>query len=192
MGKQSDFERNSRDFYPTPMKGALPLIRMMERQYSSDNPIKFIEPFAGDGALTDHLTTSPVLECVYEADIEPQHSRINQHDYKDVPNEFCATADYFISNPPWINSVASGRLLFTLINNLSTKRPTWLLLDGGFAFNLSSGDYMRYCSEVIPVGRLKWIPDSKYSGKEDCAWFLFDKTDGQPKQTVLHPREKWI
>jgi len=26
------------------------------------------------------------------------------------------------------------------------------------------------------VGRVKWIPDSKMTGKDNCAWYLFDNT----------------
>lgn len=190
MGKRSDKKRKERDWYPTPRKGALPLIKTIE---ATGAKVRFIEPFAGDGALTKHLCTSGNFECAYQSDIEPQAERIEKHDYKDIDDELLKKldADFFISNPPWDNSLSSGRLLFSIINDLSCKLPTWLLLDGGFAFNLSSSPFIEICHEIIPVGRLKWIPESKHTGMENCAWFLFDSNETNQGGPVLHPRKKW-
>lgn len=201
MAKHSNFARSPRDLYPTPLKGALPLTGTIHEanhdllDHPDFKPMNFIEPFAGNGALTDHLCLSPHLSCVYESDIEPQNSsRIVTHGYEHITEELCdkVKADWIISNPPWLNTKASGFLLFSLIEHLANLRPTALLLDGGFAFNVGSAPYMRYCKEIIPVGRLKWIPDSKYTGTEDCAWFLFDAN--KPNDTNMpnfHPRKKW-
>lgn len=190
MGKRSDEKRQARDWYPTPRKGALPLIRTFEKTGSQ---VRFIEPFAGDGALTNHLCESDNFECVYQSDIEPQAEGIHKHDYKELTYEKInrMDADFFISNPPWDNTLSSGNLLFSLINHLSCKLPTWLLLDGGFAFNLNSSPLIEICHEIIPVGRLKWIPDSKHTGMENCAWFLFDANESNQGGPILHPRKKW-
>ena len=32
---------------------------------------------------------------------------------------------------------------------------------------------MKRCRKVVSVGRLKWIPGSKHTGKDNCAWYLF-------------------
>ena len=29
--------------------------------------------------------------------------------------------------------------------------------------------------KVVSVGRIKWIKDSKSTGKDNCCWYLFDK-----------------
>lgn len=190
MGKRSNEKRKERDWYPTPYKGALPLIRTIE---DTGAEVRFIEPFAGDGALTKHLCSSDNFTCVYQSDIEPQGEGIAKHDYEifneEITNQL--DADFFISNPPWDNTKDSGRLLFSLIEHLSAILPTWLLLDAGFAFNLSSSKYMEICHEIIPVGRLKWIPDSKHTGMENCAWFLFDSDEPNDVGPTIHPRRKW-
>lgn len=198
MAKRSDEQRHPRDFYPTPLKGALPLIGTIDLEYNSTDaelpPMKFIEPFAGNGALTDHLCLSRNIECVYESDIDPQNNaRIQTHGYEKIDMDLVekVEADVFISNPPWVNTKASGQQLFTLIEYLASMRPTALLLDGGFAFNVGSSKLMEHCITVIPVGRLKWIPDSKYTGTEDCAWFIFDMKKRDSRGPHFHPRKKW-
>jgi hypothetical protein len=57
MGKRSDFERISRDFYRTPTEAVLPL-----RPFFGGGET-FCEPCAGDGALVRALI-SIGLECV--------------------------------------------------------------------------------------------------------------------------------
>ena len=34
--------------------------------------------------------------------------------------------------------------------------------------------YMTYCRSIVSVGRVKWIEDSKGTGKDNCCWYLFD------------------
>lgn len=189
MGKRSEFERNDRDYYPTPAKAVLPLIGIVDGA-------KFIEPCAGDGRLIEHIEHYvDGARCVYASDIEPQPYETSIHieefnlfqaDWNRIADR--VEADMFITNPPWINDTKSGNLLFSIINVLSSVRPTWLLLNGNFAFNKRSAPYMRACSDIVPIGRLKWIEDSPHSGKEDCAWFRFDKTSNQTQMTYIHPR----
>jgi hypothetical protein len=38
---------------------------------------------------------------------------------------------------------------------------------------------------VVSVGRVKWIPDSKMTGKDNCAWYHFAPGDSP---TVFHGR----
>ena len=49
MGKRSDFERQPRDFYPTPFAAVEPLIEHLPQGFT------FAEPCAGDGQLCRHL-----------------------------------------------------------------------------------------------------------------------------------------
>ena len=71
--------------------------------------------------------------------------------------------DYFITNPPWTRDI-----LHPLIINLSNQRPTWLLFDADWMHTKQSREYMERCIKIISVGRLKWIPDSKMTGKDNC------------------------
>lgn len=201
MGKYSDNERNDRDYYPTPIKGVQPLFKHLKPNSS------FIEPCWGDGRLVDHIEENTDATCVYGSDVDPQF-KLNSRNEPITPTNYSVgthsaldpilseiadrtQADYFITNPPWLNSKASGYLLNTLINSLSSIRPTWLLLKGAYLFNQRSAQSISVCKEIVPIGRLKWIENSEHSGKEDCAWFLFDQTT--PQVTVgptVHPRYK--
>ena len=94
MGKRSNFERNPRDFYPTPFEAVEPLIEHLPREFG------FAEPCAGDGALCGHLEHYGGI-CMWASDIEPQHEGILTDDYVDIGEENCLESDYIITNPPW-------------------------------------------------------------------------------------------
>ena len=34
--------------------------------------------------------------------------------------------------------------------------------------------YLIHCSDVVPIGRLKWIEGSKYTGKDNFGWYRFE------------------
>lgn len=154
MGKRSDiYERRERDFYPTPPEAVVPLVAQMR-------PVPFIEPCVGDGALVRSLKKYD-FKCVGEFDL---------------PTDVCTTqynisnAEYFITNPPW-----DRRILHPTIENLRRQLPTWLLFDADWAHTVQAKEHMKYCSKIISVGRIKWIANSKHTGKDNCAWYLFEK-----------------
>jgi hypothetical protein len=162
MGKRSDFVRKERDWYPTPMKAVEPLLPHLLPG------TKFDEPCAGDGQLVEHLITHGHL-CTSMSDIEPQRGDIEQYDIFDIQH---CSGDYFITNPPW-----DRKLLHPIIETLAGIAPTWLLFDSDWCHTKQSVPYMQYCSKIVSIGRIKWIPDSKMSGKDNCCWHLFDKND---------------
>jgi len=41
---------------------------------------------------------------------------------------------------------------------------------------------------IVSVGRVKWIPDSKHTGKDNVCWYLFTKYM-QTKQTEFIGRQ---
>lgn len=172
MGKRSNFERNPRDFYPTPWEAVEPLLIHLEYQ------TLFIEPCAGDGALLRHLIdVGHVCESAY--DIEPQRDYILRADAlvrNPVGNFEC-----FITNPPW-----DRKILHTLITHLSDQAPTWLLFDADWVHTKQAIPYLPRLDKIVSVGRVKWIPDSKMTGKDNCAWYLFDKNNN--KQTEFFGR----
>ena len=75
----------------------------------------------------------------------------------------------FITNPPWRRDV-----LHPIIVNLSDQAPTWLLIDAGWVHTRQSAPYLPRLRTIVSVGRVKWIKDSPFTGKDDCAWHLFD------------------
>lgn len=164
MGKRSNFERNERDYYVTPYKAVIPLIPFLKR-YST-----FIEPCAGDGRLINHLEKNS-LYCSQSFDIEPQSDKVEKDD---VFNANYVKADYIITNPPW-----DRKILHPMIEKfVDIDIPTWLLFDADWAYNVSSSKYLKHVAKIVAIGRVKWIEESKYSGKDNCCWYLFDKNDG--------------
>jgi hypothetical protein len=165
MGKRSSFERVERDFYPTPYAGVVPLIpHLMPGVFYS-------EPCAGDGALIGHLSRFGV-QCAEACDIEPLAEGIEVGDARNIR---CRIADMYITNPPWQRDV-----LHPIIKNLSDHKPTWLLFDADWMHTRQSAAFMSRLRKVVSVGRLKWIPDSAMTGKDNCCWYLFGQPSDEP------------
>lgn len=165
MGKRSSFERRDRDFYPTPVEAVLPLLPHLSPA------TRFCEPCAGDGALIDHLTSAGHV-CLHASDIEPRRADILCADALTGP---WSGWDTIITNPPWDRSV-----LHPMIEKFSDCAPTWLLFDADWIHTRQAAAYMPRLRKVVSVGRVKWIPDSKMTGKDNCAWHLFDKPSDEP------------
>ena len=173
MNKRCDkFERVARDFYPTPMAAVLPLLPHLAIG------TRFIEPCAGDGALFLRLEENG-MHCPLAYDIAPQSDDIGTADAL-VDDLLCGLGghvDFFITNPPW-----NRKTLHPLIKRLSDTLPTWLLFDADWMHTKQSAPYMPRLRKVVSVGRVNWIPDSKMTGKDNCAWHLFDKPSDMPTQ----------
>ena len=191
MGKRSSFERNERDFYPTPVSAVEPLIPHLPERFT------YIEPCSGDGALIRALSSfegvahggsfCPILE--YASDIAPSWkvkpitSLSDHHDgppncghglrayIKDAMDieDAESDVDFFITNPPWSRDV-----LHPMLMHLSAILPTWLLFDADWMHTKQAAPYLAYCKKIISVGRVKWIPGSRYTGKDNAAWYLFE------------------
>lgn len=158
MGKRSSFVRRERDFYPTPYEAVLPLLPFLP------DGTKFIEPCAGDGALIRHLEKNG-HNCVGAFDIEPMAGGVAEGDAFQV---MAFGADMFITNPPW-----DRKILHPLIMHLSEQCPTWLLFDADWMHTRQSSELMHRCAKIVSVGRVKWIPGTKNTGKDNCCWYLF-------------------
>lgn len=165
MGKRSNFERVERDFYPTPLSAVLPLLRHLQPE------TRFDEPCVGDGDLAWHLEGFG-HKCVSEGDIATGQN---------VLDVSCVAGDMFITNPPW-----DRKILHAVIERLPFIAPTWLLFDADWMHTKQSKPYMQMCCKIVSVGRVKWIPDSKMTGKDNCAWYLFDNENNQ--QTEFYGR----
>lgn len=162
MGKRSDFVRRERDWYPTPREAVAPLLPHLLPG------TRFVEPCAGDGALVDALQLAGHL-CVGARDIEPQRADIAQ---ADALNVYDLNIDCVITNPPWRRPV-----LHPLIEHWSSQGPTWLLFDADWIHTRQSAPFIDRLRAIVSVGRVKWIPDSTMTGKDNCCWYLFGRPD---------------
>ena len=156
MGKRSNFERREADFYPTPRVAVVPLI-----PYLRAGGVKtFAEPCAGDGALVGHLEElRPALCLCGDIRAGQDASMLGQY----------GEADAIITNPPYTRD-----LMHTLIAHFQRIAPTWLLLDSDWAHTKQAAPFLPCCSDIVAIGRVKWIEGSKHTGKDNCAWYRFD------------------
>jgi hypothetical protein len=157
MGKRSYFAHHDRDYYRTPYEAVAPLIPHL-------TGTTFDEPCVGDGALRDHLESFG-LTCKGQSDIEPRCAALA---LDALMIENCLGVQ-FITNPPW-----SRDILHALILHLSDIAPTWLLFDADWMHTKQAIPFLRRCSKIVSIGRVKWIAGSKYTGKDNCAWYLFE------------------
>jgi hypothetical protein len=162
VGKRSDFERKPRDYYQTPIEAVEPLIEHLPRTFD------FAEPCAGDGILVNHIET--LIEgavCIWASDIEPQNKNILKYDYSTLTSCELEKSEYIITNPPW-----DRKILHPMIDHFSKLRPTWLLFDADWPHTKQSKYYMQFLHKIVSVGRIRWF--GNMTGKDNCAWYLFD------------------
>lgn len=178
MGKRSDFQRNPRDYYPTPEEAVLPLIPHVKPWYKT-----FSEPCAGDGRLSEHLYRLGGLQPYWQSDIEPQSSLVHKHDALILTNPL-EWADCIITNPPW-----DRKILHPMIEHFRKLNHTWLLFDADWMHTKQSSEHMKYCKKIVSVGRVKWIPESKMTGKDNCCWYLFIDKETQTEFVGRKPKE---
>jgi len=81
-------------------------------------------------------------------------------------------------------------LLHPLILHFSKQAPTWLLFDADWIHTKQAVQYLPLCKKVVSIGRVKWIEDSKHTGKDNSCWYLFDYND-TTSETTFHPNPKW-
>lgn len=174
MGKRSNFKRIPRDFYPTPIDAVRPLVAHLPAS------AHYAEPCYGDGALVrslEELTGN--LWCVWESDIEGGRGASIVMDALDILLPDLSGVDLIITNPPW-----DRKILHPMIEHFSAMRPTWLLFDADWMHTKQASPYMPWLRKVVSVGRVKWIPGSKMTGKDNCAWYLFDQRSTGPIEFI--------
>ena len=150
----SIFERRDADFYQTPLLAVLPL-----RPYLNDIT-SFAEPCAGDGTLVRHLESFG-LRCDWQGDIRYGRDALAFDAY--------GGAEVNITNPPH-----SREVMHRLITHLQRIAPTWLLIDADWAHTRQAAPYMAACTHIAAIGRVKWVEGSKFTGKDNFAWYRFD------------------
>lgn len=172
MGKRSTgrFQRRKNDDYATPLKAVVPLVRHLK----AVPIVRFAEPCAGAGDLVNHLEGFG-LKCVAQGDIK------HGEDALKLTARQVGLADAIITNPPW-----TRQLLHPLIAHLRQLAPTWLLFDSDWANNEHAAEHLRYCSHILPIGRVKWFPDSPHISIDNCSWYRFQAL---PVETRFLARE---
>lgn len=160
MGKRSNFKRVEKDFYATPKEAIPALYANMPK-----DTIQYAEPCCGNFDLIKHLADIGYI-CSYASDIT------RGDDALELEENHVKNTKYIITNPPWTRSI-----LHPMITRFRMLRPTWLLFDADWMHTKQAAPYLPFCQKIISIGRLKWIPDSKHTGKDNCCWYLFDKNE---------------
>jgi hypothetical protein len=176
VGKRSWFPRRKGDVYDTPASAVVPLLPYLARS------VCFAEPCAGSGELIKHLMKHGHT-CRLASDIAPRAENIYQQALGTLARHDFDGIDMVITNPPW-----SRAELHEIILHLRRLDVTaWLLLDANWMFTEQAIPHLRYCAHIVTIGRVRWIPGTTMSGKDDAAWFLFypDVVDG----TMFHGKQ---
>lgn len=167
MGKRSEFKRVDKDYYPTiDIRAWHALKPHLPKSFT------YAEPCYGKG----HLSRMIEGDATYVSDLEDDGI-----DALTLTHDDMCMSDYIITNPPW-----SRQILHQMIEHFSSLRPTWLLFDADWAHTKQSAPYMHLCSDIVSIGRLIWIEGTNTSGKDNCAWYKFDKNHNGP--TIFHGR----
>lgn len=154
MGKRSAFKRVAKDFYPTPRKAIEPLIPFL------NGTNRFAEPCAGKGDLVRHLEALR-MECIYMGDLRSGRNALSAEAY--------GRGKYaIITNPPH-----TRKIMHELILHFQNIAPTWLLIDLDWASNEHAVPYLKRCSDIVVIGRVKWFPNTEHVGKENYMWARF-------------------
>lgn len=151
------FERAEDDFYPTPPEAVDPLFSHLLQEHTN----AFAEPCYGDGSLAGHLEKLG-MKCVAKGDLRgepPLDARYWQR-------EHYGQAKVVITNPPW-----EHQIMVSIMERQSDMLPSWFLIYSDWLFTHQSALAMRErCTDIVPVGRLKWIKGSKSVGFDNCCW----------------------
>lgn len=181
MGKRSDFTRHKGDFYRTTDPRAVAALRPFIAPGTA-----YCEPCAGEGDLFQLLYDILAARPTALYDIVPQvNERCPVVIGKDALTLTCDDlfgADCIITNPPWTRTI-----LHPLIVHLSSLAPTWLLFDSDWSQTKQSAPYMRLCTDIVAVGRLRWMQGTKHDGKDNASWFRFCAAEA-PAVTRFHGR----
>lgn len=162
MGRRSGFARRAQDAYDTPPEAVEPLLAHLPRDVTITS---FWEPCAGAYRLAKRLEQEGTLQSTRASDIEPRHPHVERADALTAPIPAC---DMIITNPPWTRAI-----LHPMITRFSDMRPTWLLFDAAWVHTQQAIPFLPRLQKIVSVGRVSWM-ENGVTGKDDCAWHLFD------------------
>jgi len=169
------FGRRASDFYPTPAAAVVPLIPHLHRTGVKT----FAEPCCAEGDLIKHLE-SEGLHCVARGDIRDDPPR----DARGWVSKDFWSADASITNPPW-----EAKLMAEIMWHQSDFVPSWFLVYSDWLFTHQSAKLVgARCTDIVPIGRVKWFPESKSVGFDNCCWIRLQAND--PQLTIFWPMVK--
>ena len=61
-------------------------------------------------------------------------------------------------------------------------------MESDWVSTLQAVPYLAHCSDIVTIGGVKWFPESKYSSKDNFAWFRFDARHNGV--TAIHRRNE--
>jgi hypothetical protein len=112
------------------------------------------------------ILESEGFDCVARGDIRGHHSR----DARSWSPEDYGGVDAGITNPPWEAFTMAG-----IMQHQSSFVPSWFLIYSDWMFTRQSAQLVaERCTDVVPIGRVKWFPDSKSVGFDNCCWVRMD------------------
>jgi len=154
MSKRSNFARFPQDAYSTiDPRAVAALVPYL------DGIRFYAEPCCGNGILMNWLAKAG-LSSVQCSDIVEGIDALSLTDF--------GGADAIITNPPWTREI-----LHDLIDHFQKHLPTWLLFDSDWAYTRQAKPYLNTCSDIVAVGRLRWIAGTKQMGKDNVSWYRF-------------------
>lgn len=175
MGRRSDFNRIENDAYFTP-EAAVVRAEYYLRKHIGRRPV--IEPFAGDGGLARKLSYNCDAEVVWLSDIDPRPSVdgltiIRRADWKDGLRQKHSSKSVVVTNPPWKKDL----IIDLVYDCVDLGIESTLLLSGNLLHTAYFNKLLYpHCYSICSVGRLKWIPGSQHTSKDDAAWYHFKPT----------------
>ena len=161
--------------FKTPFAAVEPLIKHLPRKFA------FSEPCAGDGQLCRHLEYFGGV-CMWASDVSPQLAGIAKNDFSEIGDFEIMESGFIITNPPWDRTI-----LHPIIEHFAPKKPTWLLFDADWVHTKQSIPYIKYLHKIVSVGRIKWF--GNMTGKDNCAWHLFDAQTPPIMGVIFHGRK---
>ena len=58
----------------------------------------------------------------------------------------------------------------------------WSLHDADWSHTHQAAPFLDMCSDIVSVGRMRWIPGSPHTGKDNVSWYRFDaRHSGGPR-----------
>ena len=107
----------------------------------------------GEGDLIRHLESFG-LRCAYSGDIRSGQDALGLDHY--------GAADAIITNPPYTRD-----LMHRLIEHFQAHRADLAVTGLGLGVNQAGAPYLSCCSDIVAIGRVKWIEGSKHTGKDN-------------------------
>lgn len=172
--RTSGLPRHPNDHYDTPTEAIKPLLPLLE----NEGPV-FAEPCLGSGNITLVLKRGGFL-CGYAGDIQTGQDVLEWTNPEKV--------DFVCTNPPWDRSRAlTNRIVDHLV---CLGIPAWLLLPTDWLANQNSAPWLPHISDILFLGRVRWIAGTTNGGMENSCWIRFNQ--GHRGGAKLHGQRKRI